>query len=81
MTRYELDEESGLILMLPGESTEQEALELLGKALCLNSSRLAKKVGVPDQDIRYCETGKIEAIEHNLKEVSKYLTVEVHHGS
>lgn len=55
--------------MLPGHSTDAEALDVLGKALCMNSARLARSVGVPESEVYECKKGSVAAITHNLKKV------------
>lgn len=44
MTRYKLDEKTGMIWMLPGNSTKEEAMDVLGKALCMNTEKLTRAV-------------------------------------
>lgn len=69
MTRYELDEETGMIWMLPGHSTDKEAMDVLGKALCMNTARLARACGVPENEVYECKKGSTAAITHNLQKV------------
>lgn len=73
MTRYKLDEKTGLIWMLPGHSTHEEAMDVLGKALCMNTARLARAVGVPENEVYECKNGSVAAISHNLKKVDGVL--------
>lgn len=73
MTRYKLDEKSGMVWMFPGYSTEKEAMDVLGRALCLSSARLARAVGCPENEVYECKKGSVAAITHNLEKVSAEL--------
>lgn len=72
MTRYKLMD-NGLIAMLPGADVPGEAMDVLGRALCQNTAKLARNVGVPEDQILHCKKGNTAIIEHNLKATEKWL--------
>lgn len=73
MTRYRLDEKTGCIWADSGYATEKENLDVLGKALCISSTKLAHGVGVPENEVYECKNGSVAAISHNLKKVKDVL--------
>jgi hypothetical protein len=53
--KSKLDEKTGMIWLIPGHSTMEEEMEVLGKALCRNTRALALAVGVPESKLPRCD--------------------------
>lgn len=70
--------ESGMIMLVPGHSTQKEDLAVLEKALCRNTRSFAQAMKVPEEMIQKCtvpagSSDNLVAIESNLLVAGVYM--------